>query len=66
MSPTQKWVVIVSETQGGETACQVVSEEYATEAEADDFACDVAYANPKADWLIEVCTVDEAAQVVTE
>lgn len=63
---TEAWVVVVSETIDGETTCQVVSDEFATEEEAEVFACDLAYRNPKAEWEIEVCTAEQAAGAVTD
>lgn len=61
---SDKWVVVASETVDGETTCQVVSEEYDTMQEADDFAASVRLYN--SGMLVEVATVEEAAAVVTE
>jgi hypothetical protein len=63
-SQTQAWVVVVSETIDGETTTQVVSDEYGTREEAELFAIDLAYQNPR--WLVEVATEEDAAVMVTE
>jgi len=60
----QKWVVVVTEGTGDDTVCQVVSPEFATKEEAEGWRDDFMTAD--ADWIIDVCTEEEAAAVVTE
>jgi hypothetical protein len=57
-------VVLASERIDGVTTTQIVSVEYATEAEAQDFAADVQYENPS--FYVDTCTLDLALEVVTE
>lgn len=61
---SQVWVVIASETYEGETTTQIVSDEYASEAEADEVACDMQYRNPSLD--VEVTTLELALALVTD
>jgi hypothetical protein len=64
MSDSEKWVVLASERIDGVTTTQIVSVEYASEAEANDFAADVQYHNPS--FYVDVCTLDLALDVVTD
>jgi len=54
----QEWVVLVS----GEGECFIATEGFASEQEANDFACDNRTAYAK-DWTVEVCTKEEAEKV---
>lgn len=57
------WVVLVTEVDGDTVTCQAVAE-FETRQEADNFACEVASNN--ASFLVEVCTPEQAAAVVTD
>ncbi len=66
----EAWVVLVTEviecetSEETEVTCSVVSEEYATREEAEDFACDVQHHNPS--FIVEVCTALEAEECISE
>jgi hypothetical protein len=64
------WVVVVTEIEqhecdeGQDVTCQVVSGEYEHVEEAQLFAHDVKKSNPT--FIVDVCTVEEAEQIVTD
>lgn len=60
------WVVVVTEKdEAGEVlSCSIVSEEYETEHEADDFAGYVSFHNPS--FEVEVGTLEDALAVVSD
>lgn len=63
---SQKWVVVVSETLGGETFT-TIHDEYDSQEEAETAAVDLAYdLGAGFTGLVEVATSEEAAAVVTE
>lgn len=63
---SDRWVVLVSEGDGDDTVCQIVSLEYPTRQEAEDFAADLGLRQPDWDCIVDVCTVEEAEALVTD
>jgi hypothetical protein len=60
-----EWVVLVSGSEDGDTFCFIATEGFESEQEALDYTCDNASAYAS-DWTVEVCTKEDAEQVIEQ